>query len=92
MSSLLQRLLVSLGSVGSINSIVEALGLYSAELEADLDAEHCAAPLRKQFLVPMLRAYAEIPADAIVYPVQAESAFGCVQATRLDHERSTSLW
>ena len=80
------------GSVGSLNSIVEALGLYSAELKADLDAEHCAAPPCKQFLVPMLRAYAEIPADAIVYPVQAESALGCVQATRLDHERSTSLW
>ena len=66
---------MSLGSVGSINSIVEALGLYSAELKADLDAEHCAEPPRKQFLVPMLRAYAEIPADAIAYPVQAESAF-----------------
>ena len=81
------------GSVGSLSSIVEALGFDSAaELEADLDAEHCAAPLRKQLLNPMLRGHAEIPADAIVYPVQAESAFGCVQATRLDHERSTSLW
>ena len=34
----------------------------------------------------MLRGHAEVPADAIVDPVQAESALGRVQATEFDDE------
>ena len=40
----------------------------------------------QKLLNPMLRGHAEVPADAIVDAVQAESALGRVQATEFDDE------
>ena len=39
----------------------------------------------------MLRGHAEVPTDAIVDPVQAESALGHVQATEFDDEDLETL-
>ena len=61
--------------------------LHSERVESGV----CAAPPRKQLLNPMLRGHAEVPTDAIVDPVQAESAFGHVQATELDDEDLEAL-
>ena len=56
----------------------------SDELDEDPGVEHSSVSLRKQLLNLKLRGHAEMPADAIVEPVQAASVFRSVQATALD--------
>ena len=83
---LIERLATWMNIVVEKGRASQTRDLVSGELDDESDAEHCAAPLRKQLLNPMLRGHAEVPADAIVDPVQAESALGRVQATELDDE------
>ena len=52
----------------------------------DSEEELCAPPVRKQVLLSRTCTPGEMPQDAIVDPVQAESALGHVQANELDEE------
>ena len=83
---LAERLAIWMNVVVEKGRASQTRDLGSGDLDEDPDVEHCAAPPRKHFLNPMLRGHAEVPADGIVDPVQAESALGRVQATELDDE------